>query len=94
MKGILCLVAALFLSLCLFSYHPLDPSFTRFVTGDAKMHNLIGAFGSYTADILIRLVGFGAFFLPIALFVCSYRFFSATRNSPSTEPWAADSVAS
>lgn len=75
MKGILCLVAALFLSLCLFSYHPLDPSFTRFVSDDAKTHNLIGAFGSYTADILIRLLGFGAFFLPVALFVCSYRFF-------------------
>lgn len=75
MKGTFCLAAALFLALCLFSYHPLDPSFTHFVSGDTKTHNLIGAFGSYTADILIRLVGFGAFFLPIVLFVCAYRFF-------------------
>ena len=74
-KGVSCLAAGLFLFLCLVSFHPLDPSFTHFVAGDVQTHNLIGAFGAYTADLLVRLLGFGAFFLPVALFVCAYRFF-------------------
>jgi uncharacterized RDD family membrane protein YckC len=52
-----------------------------------KTHNLIGAFGSYTADMLIRLLGCGAFFLPVAFFVCAYRFFG-TRTFPFIEPWS------
>jgi DNA segregation ATPase FtsK/SpoIIIE, S-DNA-T family len=75
LKGVFCLAAALFLLLCLISFHPQDPSFTHFVAGDVKVRNLIGAFGSYTADIMVRILGFGAFFLPVALLVCAYRFF-------------------
>ncbi|MDQ5984468.1 MAG: DNA translocase FtsK [Syntrophus sp. SKADARSKE-3] len=75
MKGIFCLAAALFLLLCLLSFYPLDPSFTHFVAGDVKTHNLIGAFGSYTADIMIRLLGFSALFIPLILFLCAYRYF-------------------
>jgi DNA segregation ATPase FtsK/SpoIIIE, S-DNA-T family len=74
-KGISCLAGALFLLLCLVSFHPLDPSFTHFVAGDVKTHNLIGAFGAYTADIMVRLLGLSAIFLPMALFICAYRFF-------------------
>ena len=74
-KGISCLAAALFLLLCLVSFHPDDPSFTHFVAGDIKTHNLIGTFGAYAADMMVRLLGFGAFFIPLALLVCAYRFF-------------------
>ncbi len=75
MKGISCLAAGLFLLLCLVSFHPLDPSFTHFVAEDVAVHNLIGSFGAYTADIMVRLLGFGAIFLPVILFICAYRFF-------------------
>ena len=74
-KGLSCLAAALFLLLCLVSFHPQDPSFTHFVADDGTVHNLIGSVGSYTADILIRFFGFGALFLPIALLLLAYRFF-------------------
>ncbi|MDD5168906.1 MAG: DNA translocase FtsK 4TM domain-containing protein, partial [Syntrophales bacterium] len=74
-KGVSCLAAAIFLFLCLVSYHPHDPSFTHFVSGEVESHNLIGSFGSYTADMLVRAFGLGAFFLPVALFISAFRFF-------------------
>lgn len=79
MKGISCLAGAVFILLCLVSFHPQDPSFTHFVPGDVESHNLIGSFGSYTADMLIRFLGLSAFFVPVALFISALRFF----RSPS-----------
>jgi len=38
--GVITLAIAIFLLLCLSSYHPLDASFTHFVVGKAKTHNL------------------------------------------------------
>jgi len=67
---------AIFLLLCLSSYHPLDASFTHFVVGKAKTHNLIGfILGSYTADSLLRLLGIGAFWLPVVLSIISFKYF-------------------
>ncbi len=74
-KGVVCLALAVFLLLCLFSYSPHDPSFTRFVAGGSSTHNLTGTFGSYTADSLIRLMGFGVFLLPLVLLVCAFHYF-------------------
>ena len=51
--GTTCFAAGLFLTLCLASYNPDDPSFTRFYPGTVEVHNLIGAFGAYTSDTLI-----------------------------------------
>jgi len=70
-----CFAAGLFLILSLASYHPDDPSFTRFLPGNTEVHNLIGVFGAYTSDSLIRIFGFSALFFPVALFVCSGKFF-------------------
>jgi S-DNA-T family DNA segregation ATPase FtsK/SpoIIIE len=74
-KGVVCLALALFLLLCLVSYHPQDPSFTRFVAGDQATHNFTGKAGSYTADSLIRLLGVASFLLPIIFFFCSFSYF-------------------
>ncbi|HOW56865.1 MAG TPA: DNA translocase FtsK 4TM domain-containing protein, partial [Smithellaceae bacterium] len=74
-KGVVCLALGAFLSLCLISYHPLDPSFTHFISEGRNTHNFIGNFGSYTADSLIRLLGAGSFLLPLALFICSFQYF-------------------
>jgi len=73
--GVICFAAGLFLVLCLGSYNPHDPSFTRFLPGEVKVHNLIGTFGAYTSDSLFRLIGLSAFFLPVVLFICSFKFF-------------------
>ncbi|MBU2055558.1 MAG: DNA translocase FtsK 4TM domain-containing protein [Proteobacteria bacterium] len=73
--GVSCLALALFLLLALFSYHPDDPSFTRFVPENAPLHNWTGAVGSYTADTLIRLTGIGILWLPAMLLVVALRYF-------------------
>jgi S-DNA-T family DNA segregation ATPase FtsK/SpoIIIE len=74
-KGVICLALAVFLLLCLFSYSPHDPSFTRFVAEGASTHNLTGKFGSYTADSIIRMLGISVFLLPLALLACSFHYF-------------------
>jgi DNA segregation ATPase FtsK/SpoIIIE, S-DNA-T family len=73
--GVITLAIAIYLLLCLSSYHPLDPSFTHFVAGKVKTHNLIGSLGSYTADTLLRLLGISAFWLPILFSIASFKYF-------------------
>lgn len=72
-RGVVCLAGALFLFLSLFSYHPLDPSFTHFTAGDAPIHNLAGTVGSHTADTLARLFGFGVFWFPVVLVIAGLK---------------------
>ncbi|NTW78221.1 MAG: DUF87 domain-containing protein, partial [Syntrophaceae bacterium] len=74
-KGIVCLALAVFLLLCLTSYHPQDPSFTHFIADGKATHNITGPAGSYTADSLIRLLGISAFFLPLIFLLCSFLYF-------------------
>ena len=74
-KGVVCLALAVFTLLCLVSYHPQDPSFTRFVVDGKVTHNFTGYIGSYAADSLIRLLGFGSFLLPLILLLCSFKYF-------------------
>jgi DNA segregation ATPase FtsK/SpoIIIE, S-DNA-T family len=73
--GLICLALSLFLTLALLSYHPLDPSFTRYVPEAAPLHNWTGAVGSYTADTLIRLLGVGILWLPAMFLVAAFRYF-------------------
>ena len=75
-KGVIFLALAVFLLLCLFSYSPQDPSFTHAVPPDGPAtHNLTGKVGSYTADSLIRLLGFASFLIPLALLAGAFNFF-------------------
>jgi S-DNA-T family DNA segregation ATPase FtsK/SpoIIIE len=71
-KGVVYLALSIFLLLCLFSYHPQDPSFTRFVADGQVTHNFTGKFGSYIADSLIRLIGVSSFLLPLVFLLCSF----------------------
>jgi DNA segregation ATPase FtsK/SpoIIIE, S-DNA-T family len=75
-KGIVCLTLALFLLLCLVSYHPRDPSFTHFVADGGPVKNWIGSCGSHLADTLIRLFGISVFLIPLVLLVCAARSFT------------------
>jgi S-DNA-T family DNA segregation ATPase FtsK/SpoIIIE len=73
--GVINLAIAVFLLLGLSSYHPSDPSFTHFVAGIAKTHNLIGSFGSYTADSLLRLFGVSALWFPVIFTILAFKYF-------------------
>lgn len=74
-SGTIYLACAIFLLLCLISYHPLDSSFTHFTTGSVKTHNFVGSVGSHISDSLIRLLGVGAFIIPIGFLMISFRYF-------------------
>lgn len=73
--AVLLFALSVFLLLALISYHPSDSSFNHYATEVSPPRNLIGAFGSYTADTLIRMLGLAAFFLPIFLFILSLIYF-------------------
>jgi len=75
-SAVIGLTAALFLLLCLFSYSPHDPSFTHFVPTDGPVNNLIGRFGAYLADTLLRLCGLGILLLPTGLLLLSFLYFT------------------
>ncbi|MCX7982921.1 MAG: DNA translocase FtsK [Syntrophales bacterium] len=74
-KGSLYLFFAFLLFFSIVSYHPADPSFTHFVEGDVKTHNLMGKFGSYLADTLIRILGIGALLMPFICAIVAVRYF-------------------
>ncbi|MFA7683454.1 MAG: DNA translocase FtsK 4TM domain-containing protein [Syntrophales bacterium] len=73
-KGVIHISLGLFFLLCLLSYSPADPSFTHYIADKSNVDNLIGLLGSYTADSLIRLLGWSVFFLPLLLFMAAYRY--------------------
>lgn len=57
--GLLWLATALFFSLALSSYHPLDPSFNSIGTL-ADVQNKCGYFGSFMSDLLYQFFGLGS----------------------------------
>jgi S-DNA-T family DNA segregation ATPase FtsK/SpoIIIE len=67
--GLLAVGAGGFLMLCLYSFHPQDPSFNLYQSVPAKIHNLGGLIGAYLADILWQVFGCSSFLIPIALLV-------------------------
>jgi S-DNA-T family DNA segregation ATPase FtsK/SpoIIIE len=67
--GLLAIGAGGFLILCLYSFHPQDPSFNLYQPVPAKIDNLGGLIGAYLSDILWQVFGFSSFLLPIALLV-------------------------
>jgi len=74
-KAVVCLALGVFLFLCLISYHPHDPSFTRFVAEAKATKNFVGPVGSYISDSLIRLLGIVSFLLPFICFFFSFQYF-------------------
>lgn len=54
----------------LISYHPQDGSFNA-VSSSTTYNNYLGRFGAYLSDLLIQLLGFGAYLFPLFTFVLS-----------------------
>ena len=71
--GVLLLIIAVLLLLCLVSYNPRDPSFNT-LSLKLPVDNQIGKIGAYVSDFLFQVFGFSAFFLLIPLFVLSWKF--------------------
>src|SRR5512136_1784396 len=69
--GVLIVLAAVLLLLCLISYNPLDPSFNT--TSINPPENKIGLFGSNTSEFLFMLCGFSAFLIPLPLFILTWK---------------------
>jgi DNA segregation ATPase FtsK/SpoIIIE, S-DNA-T family len=66
--GFVLLAVAVFLFLTIVSYNPLDPSFNTVVQGtDVAIQNFCGIIGSYTADLLMQVIGYAAYVLPVFL---------------------------
>ena len=75
--GLLWLAVALFFSLALGSYNPLDPSFNS-VSTFVQVHNKCGYLGSFLADILFQFFGFGAWVFVFLALRQSVRAFQQT----------------
>lgn len=56
---------AVVLAVALASFNASDPSFTS--TGSGSVHNLIGPVGAWTSDMLLFILGAGAYALPLLI---------------------------
>jgi DNA segregation ATPase FtsK/SpoIIIE, S-DNA-T family len=65
--GLVFFTLTILLLLSLVSYHPTDPSFntSRNPVSSPSAENLVGEFGSTLADLLLQVLGYPAFLLPV-----------------------------
>ncbi|MCC7236334.1 MAG: DNA translocase FtsK [Bryobacterales bacterium] len=70
--GLVCLSAALALSLSLVSYQPLDPSWNT-ASGALRAQNLIGNTGAWLSDLLLQTFGLAAYLLPLFLTALAWK---------------------
>src|SRR5699024_1104980 len=77
---------AVYLLVCLFSYDPLDPSWSH-VAGLGETHNLGGTVGAWIADLLRYLFGAVAYFFPLLLLVLGLRVLRRDIELRTTSPW-------
>jgi S-DNA-T family DNA segregation ATPase FtsK/SpoIIIE len=75
--GFLCLTLALLIAASLFTYWPADTCFNVAVTpaSGGQPHNVIGAVGAYSSDLMFQLFGYPAFLLPMALLWLGIKWF-------------------
>ncbi|MDO9082424.1 MAG: DNA translocase FtsK 4TM domain-containing protein, partial [Humidesulfovibrio sp.] len=66
-KGLVYIFVAAFLFLCIFSFHPDDPTLNQAVSATWKTSNMAGTVGSYIAGFLVELFGVGAIAWPLLL---------------------------
>lgn len=84
-KSALLIAFAIYLSVSLFTYNLLDPSFFTFTK--SKTSNYGGIIGSYLSDIFLSLFGIATFFIPLLLIWGGIRKFLGKSLSLSKLPW-------
>jgi S-DNA-T family DNA segregation ATPase FtsK/SpoIIIE len=70
--GLLLLMVAVLLLLCLVSYNPHDSSFNA-LSLKLSVDNKIGKLGAYVSDFLFQILGFSAFYLLLPLLILSWK---------------------
>ena len=78
--------SALFLFLAIASYSPNDPSFNFTGTGD-EIRNLVGASGAFFADLVLLVLGWVAYSIPLLLTLLSLRLLRHRQSTWSLVLW-------
>ncbi len=84
-KSIFLVALAVYLSITLFSYNLLDPSF--FTYTKLKPNNYGGIVGSYLSDLLLSLFGLATFLIPLGFLWLAIRVFRGSSISLSQIPF-------
>ncbi len=72
--GIILIGFSIFLSCCLFTYYPDDPSFiTGYSQIPEKIINLGGLVGAYVSSWLFQMLGLGAYIIPVSIFLLAIK---------------------
>ena len=80
---VLLAAATIFLSLAIISYSPEDPGFS-FSGQGGEIHNLVGTSGAYFADLVLYLLGWVAFIIPVALILVGVRLIFSSKREPNS----------
>jgi S-DNA-T family DNA segregation ATPase FtsK/SpoIIIE len=80
--GLIAIGGGVFLILCLYSFHPHDPSLNLYQPVPSQLHNLGGLVGAYLSDILWQLFGCSSFLFPLALVVMGVSIFANRAPEP------------
>jgi S-DNA-T family DNA segregation ATPase FtsK/SpoIIIE len=70
--GVLLIILAVLVLLCLLSYSPHDSSLNA-LSLKLPVDNKIGRFGAYVSDFLFQIFGYSALLLPVPLFILSWK---------------------
>ncbi len=85
--GLIATGGGIFLFLCLFSFHPQDPSFNLYQSAPTEIHNLGGLVGAYLSDILWQVFGCTSFLFPLVLVVMGVSIFANRTIEPKGPRW-------
>jgi S-DNA-T family DNA segregation ATPase FtsK/SpoIIIE len=85
--GLIAIGGGMFLFLCLFSFHPQDPSLNLYQSAPAQIHNLGGLVGAYLSDILWQVFGCASFLFPLILVVMGISIFTNRKIEPKGSRW-------
>lgn len=78
-SGVILLAASVFLTLCLVTFDPLDPSFNG-ATSRQYVNNICGLVGSHISDAFVQILGLSSFLVPPVLFIFGLNLFYAHRR--------------
>jgi S-DNA-T family DNA segregation ATPase FtsK/SpoIIIE len=84
--GLVFFTLTVLIFLSLISYHPSDPSLnsSRNLLTDHNVGNFIGKFGSTLSDLLLQLLGYPSFLLPVIFSILGWRWL---KSQPIENPW-------
>ena len=85
--GLIAIGGGIFLILCLYSFHPQDPSFNLYQPVPSQIHNLGGLIGAYLSDILWQIFGCTSFLFPLVLLITGISIFANRQVEPKGARW-------